>query len=190
MKKEEIDRRVQRTRKVLQDALIELIVEKGFDKVTVQDVIQRANVGRSTFYSHFKDTEDLFLSGFENLWSLFESHLTSQSGTKADLWDLSLTMFQHAKNYTEIYKAVVGKQSGSLMSAHVHKYLSALIRETLKPQLAENKKIPFDILVHYITHSLITLLIWWIEHDLTYSPERINEIFQGLTQPAIMAAAE
>ena len=64
MGKELYDRRVQRTRKVLHEALVELILEKGFDKVAVQDVIERANIGRSTFYSHFKDTEDLFLSGF------------------------------------------------------------------------------------------------------------------------------
>jgi AcrR family transcriptional regulator len=64
MRKERHDRRVQRTRKILQDALVELILEKGFDKVTVQDVIERANIGRSTFYSHFKDTEDLFLICF------------------------------------------------------------------------------------------------------------------------------
>lgn len=102
MRKEAIDRRIQRTRKALHEAQIELILEKGFDKVTVQDVIDRANVGRSTFYLHFKDIEDLFLGGFEYLWELFEGHLSEQSTDKADVWDLSLIIFQHAQNYTSV----------------------------------------------------------------------------------------
>src|SRR5215204_468239 len=158
MGKELYDRRVQRTRKVLHEALVELILEKEFDKVTVQNVIARANVGRSTFYSHFKDTEDLFLSGFENLWSLFEGHLTDRTLEKTSVWDLSLIVFQHAQSYTGVYKALVGKLGGNLMSAHMHKYLSALIRETLQGQGTKSKKIPLDIVVYHLASSLIALL--------------------------------
>ena len=187
MGKERHDRRIQRTRKVLQDALVELILEKGFDRVTVQDVIERANVGRSTFYSHFKDTEDLFLSGFENLWSLFEGHLTQQTLENAGVWDLSLIVFQHAQSYTGVYRALVGKQGGNLMSAHMHKYLSALMRESLKGQWTKSKPIPLDIVVYHLASSLIALLAWWVEHDLPHPPQRMNEIYQQLTRPAIEA---
>ena len=68
------DRRIYRTRKLLQDALIELILEKGYAAVTVQDIIDRANIGRSTFYAHFQDTESLFLSTFDWLWADFERY--------------------------------------------------------------------------------------------------------------------
>src|SRR5690242_13310 len=61
------DRRIQRTRQLLLDSLIQLILEKGYESITVQDIIDRANVGRSTFYSHFQDKEDLLLSGFESM---------------------------------------------------------------------------------------------------------------------------
>ena len=187
MGKELQDRRVQRTRKILHDALVQLILEKGFDKVTVQDVITRANVGRSTFYSHFKDTEDLFLSGFENLWSLFEHHLTGQMIESASVWDFSLIVFQHAQNYTGVYKALVGKQGGALMATHMHKYLSVLIREALKGQWSKDMRVPLDVVVHHLASSLIALLTWWVEHDLRYPPKHINEMFQQLTQPAVAA---
>ncbi|MEP7189354.1 MAG: helix-turn-helix domain-containing protein [Roseiflexaceae bacterium] len=62
------DRRVQRTRKLLQDALTTLIVEKGYEAVTVQDIIDRVNVGRSTFYDHFLNKQALLLSGFARFW--------------------------------------------------------------------------------------------------------------------------
>lgn len=178
------DRRIQRTRKALHEALVQLILEKGYDKVTVQDVLDRANVGRSTFYMHYKDLEDLFLSGFENLWSLFEGHLGGHSPEK-NLWDLSLIVFQHAQNYVEVYKALVGKQGGRLMSVHMHKYLSALIRKSLDPYWNDKKPIQLEIVVHHLTSSLIAALTWWVDHDLPYPPERMNEIFKQLTQPAI-----
>ena len=185
MAKEPSDRRIQRTRKVLHEALVALILEKEFNKVTVQDVIERANVGRSTFYSHFKDTEDLFLSGFETLWSLFEGHLTDQTPGKAGVWDLSLIVFRHAQSYAGVYKALVGKPGGALMSAHLHKYFSALIRETLKDAWGQEKPVPLEIVVHHLASSLIASLTWWVEHDLPYPPERMNDIFQQLTRPAV-----
>ena len=175
------DRRIQRTRKVLHEALVQLILEKGYDKVTVQAVLERANVGRSTFYSHYKDLEDLFLSGFENLWTLFEVHLGDQN----NVWELSLIVFHHAQSYVGVYKAMVGKQGGRLMSAHLHKYFSVLFRESLKPQWNERKQVPLDIVVHHLASSLIASLTWWVDHELPYSPERMNAIYQQLTQPAI-----
>lgn len=186
MKNRPLDRRIQYTREVLHKSLIQLILEKGYDKVTVQDVLNRADVGRSTFYSHYKDLEDLFLSGFENLWSLFEEHLDSRDDEK-EVWDLSLIIFQHAQNYVDVYKALVGKQGGRLMSAHLHKYFSALIRESLKPQWSGRKQIPLDMVVHHLASSLIASLTWWVDHDMQYSPARMNEIFRQLTQPAIDA---
>lgn len=185
MVKETSDKRIQRTRKVLQDALIELILEKEFEKITVQDVIKRANVGRSTFYLHFKDTEDLFLSGFENLWSLFDKHLSLQTTPKASVWDLSLIVFQHAHTYGNIYRALVGRQGEQLMSAHMYKYLSALMQDSLKEQWSQDKQIPLAIVVHHLVSSLTSLLIWWVNHDLSFPPTKMNDIYKLLTQPAI-----
>lgn len=187
MDQEKRDRRVERTRKLLHEALVSLIIEKDFEKVTVEDVVTRANVGRSTFYSHFKDIDDLFLSGFENLWSLFQRHLDERSDTALDAWALSLVIFEHAQSYTDIYKALVGKQGGRLMTAHLHKYISLLIRKALQAQWAGQKPIPLEVAVYHLTSSLLALLAWWVDHGLPYSPTRMNEIYRQLTQPAIAA---
>ena len=126
-----VDRRVQRTRQLLQEALVTLILEKGYEAVTVQDLIDRANVGRSTFYAHFRDKEELFLSGFEHLWSQFEQHLADQAAIDTSLWVISGILFQHAQNYRCVYKALVGKPSGNVMLSHMHKVLTVLMRETI-----------------------------------------------------------
>jgi AcrR family transcriptional regulator len=180
------DRRIQRTHKALHEALVQLILEKGYDQLTVQDVLDHANIGRSTFYSHYKDLEDLFLSGFDNLWSLFAEQLGERPVDKT-VWDISLIVFQHAQNYVGVYKALVGKQGGRLMSVHLHKYFSVLMRESLKPQWDGQKAVPLDIVVHHLASSLIASLTWWVEHNLPYSAEHMHAMYRQLTQPALDA---
>jgi AcrR family transcriptional regulator len=187
--KPKIDRRVQRTRQILQEALLSLILEKGYEAVTVQDVIDRANVGRATFYSHFQDKDDLFLSSFESLRDQFEQHLLTQSTAAENPWNLSLVMFQHAQSHLPIYKAMAGKQGGNVAMGHIHKYLSTLIQEHFKTQLSERKdlKVPPDVIAHYIVSAYMALLTWWLDHNAPYPAERMNEMFRQLTQPGIEA---
>jgi len=88
------DRRVNRTRKSLQEAFESLILEKGFNKVTVQDIIDRANIGRSTFCAHFKDIDDLLLSQFDDLREQFNQYMADQSVPGTNPWEITLLMFQ------------------------------------------------------------------------------------------------
>ncbi len=182
------DRRIQRTRQGLQDALLALILEKGFDAVTVQDVIDRANVGRSTFYAHFQDKEDLLLSGFEHLRTEFEGFFLGQELTDESPWAFSLSMFQHAENHRDLYKALAGKQGGNIALAHIQKYLYAYLLEHLKEQLPKRKKnISPEVLTHFISSSFISLLTWWLNNDSSYSAAQMNDYFRQLVQPGVDA---
>lgn len=182
---DKVDRRIQRTRQSLQDALITLILEKGYEAVTVQDVIDRANVGRATFYAHFQDKEDLLLSEFDQLTAHFNQHLAASE--EIDLWQLGLLMFQHAQNYHKIYKAAVGKQSGQIMLSHLQKYLTRLSQDSLQHQWGsqQNNIIPIEIVIHHLASSLLSLLIWWLDHNMPHSAERMAQMYQKLTQPGI-----
>ena len=189
MSKKVVDRRIQRTQQLLQDALIALILEKGFDAVTVQDIIDRANVGRSTFYAHYQDKEDLFLGGLEHLRAEFEDHLKGQSAMEENPWSLSLIMFKHAQEYRRVYKALVGGKGGHAMLAHIQKFLMAHIDEHLKSHFRARKKsrIPLEILSTYIVSSLTTLLTWWLDNDSPYSAEQMNDYYRQLVQPGVEA---
>ncbi|MBI5351995.1 MAG: TetR/AcrR family transcriptional regulator [Chloroflexi bacterium] len=180
------DRRIQRTRKGLQDALLELILEKGFDAITVQDVIDRANVGRSTFYAHFQDKEDLLLSGFEHLRTEFERFFMEQTVTDESPWALSLSMFQHAEGHRDLYKALAGKQGGNVALMHIQKYLYVYLLEHLKEQLPKKKKnISPEILTHFIASSFISLLTWWLNNESSYSAAQMNDYFRQLVEPGV-----
>lgn len=187
-----VDRRIQRTRGVLQEALLALILEKGFDAVTVQDVIDRANVGRSTFYAHFQDKEGLLLSGFEHLRTEFEQHLTSESMTSDSPWELTLSMFQHAQSQRQLYKAMAGKQGGNVALSHIQKFLFAYLHthlnDHLKQTVSKRKNdIPPEILAQYIFSSFISLLVWWLDNDSPYSAEQMNGFYRQLVEPGVNA---
>jgi AcrR family transcriptional regulator len=189
MQEKNEDRRIQRTRKALQDALLALILEKGYEAVTIQDVIDRANVGRSTFYLHFQDKDALFFSEFETLRTLFERHLLSQPMMDTSPWNLSLAMFRHAQENRQLYTALAGKQGGNLALTHIQKYLGSLLRVHLKQQFPqkENLPVPLEILAHYLINAFMSLLTWWLDHDLPYPAERMNDMFRQLTQPGVEA---
>jgi AcrR family transcriptional regulator len=172
------DRRIQRTRQLLQKALSELIVEKGYEKVTVQDVIDRANVGRSTFYAHFESLDQLLLSGFEPLRAQFEDFLAGTVYDNESPWALSLAMFQQ-----------VQKQKGGYITlTHVQKYLYGYLLGHLKLALPKrNKNIPPELLAHYVASSFIALVTWWIDNNYPFPAEKINELFRQLVEPGTMA---
>ena len=188
------DRRVERTRKLLHEALMSLIQEKGYEKVTVQDILDRANLGRSTFYSHYRHKKDLFLSGFDHLRALLEDRhralMAGKSPGKRGDFNLSLELFRHAGENHGHYKAMVGKQSGQMIMRQAHNYLTNVVREHLSSTIKgrKNPPMPLDMAAHWIVSSFLSLMTWWLDRDLPYSAEEMDNMFRQLTMPGIEAA--
>ncbi len=185
------DRRIQRTEHALRQALMDLILEKGYDAVTVQDILDRANMGRSTFYAHFRDKEDLLLSGFHNLFVDFQDEYRQaaghQDGDPSRMGrELSLFFFRHAGGHKPLFKAMIGEQGGRVAMEHTQKLLTRLIRDHLVEQLSgRQKEIPVDLLAHYIAGSYLAVLTWWLDHDAPYPPEQMDAFYQQLVFPGI-----
>jgi len=85
------DRRSQRTQQALGHALVELMTEKGYDAISIKDIIERANVGRSTFYSHYVDKDDLFVSQMDQVMDMLSHHPQERRNP----FFPSLGLFQH-----------------------------------------------------------------------------------------------
>jgi AcrR family transcriptional regulator len=188
MKKKTLpDRQIQRTQQFLLNALIDLIIEKGYEKITVQDIIDRANVGRTTFYSHFQDKQDLLLSGFEKLDDIFENFRSESSLAKSN-WDFSLALFQHAEEQRTAFKALFGKQAGVVMLHHLQKALTAYLKEQFRAMLPKKEQpVPPDIFVRYFVSTFLGLLTWWLDNDASDSAVQMNEYYRTLTEPTIQA---
>lgn len=191
MQKQKTDRRIQRTKQLLRDAIVALILEKGYDDITIQDILDRANMGRSTFYAHFRDKEDLLLSGFQVLFEAFQKEYRRTTSTGSDPAqvgrELSLFFFRHAGSHRGLFKAMIGERGGKFILEHAQKFLAQFIREHMIEELAnrQNINLPVDLISHYIAGSYLSLLTWWLDHDLPYTAEQMDALFQQLVFPGI-----
>lgn len=188
--KRKTDRRVQRTRQLLQGALISLILEKGYDAVTVQDILDRANMGRSTFYAHYQDKQNLLLSGFQELLETFQDEYQLSGSASSDpaamAKNLSLFFFRHARSHQGLFKAMIGEQGGKIIQDYLLKYVTQFIGKHLAEQLSDQQKqVPVELLAHFIASSYLSLISWWLDHNMPYSAEAMDRMFQQLVYPGV-----
>lgn len=188
MRNKENDRRVQRTRRTLREALIALILEKGYDQVTVQNIIDRADVGRSTFYAHFENKDKLLLSGFEDMRDVLTKANTEHRNPEKHSGDFSfdsLRIFQHADENRRIYRALVGRSSGDWFLKQMFRQHYDVCRKEIKISAKNEDSTLTDAAAHFFASSLTSLLTFWLDNNSPLTPEEIDELFKQLTMPGL-----
>jgi AcrR family transcriptional regulator len=192
MQTEKLDRRILRTRQRLREALLSLIVERSYEKTSVQDILDRAEIGRATFYEHFRSKEDLLASGIEQLrvHLLQEWESNSNAGrTPVERLGFALALFRHVDGHRRLYRAIVGRESGVIVERKMRRMLADLVREDLKScKSAGQKTISTDLAVQYVVGALWSVLTWWMDYRVPLSPEDMNSIFRRLTLPGLDTA--
>jgi AcrR family transcriptional regulator len=204
----EPDRRIRRTRRTLGQALIGLILEKGYDRVTVQDILDRADVGRSTFYAHFRDKEALLVANFDDLGEQLHADLDALTPGVAppDPTHPVGVIYRHAYERRAAYRALCGKQGGNIVYAHLHRLVGDLLREHLRPHLAAagsdrvckapgpsvgaRQSLDVDVVAEFYTSAALGLLIWWVDQDFPYDPATLATMYHRLAVPGVLAALE
>jgi AcrR family transcriptional regulator len=187
-----MDRRIQRTQDVLHQALISLMIEKGYEVITVQDIIDRANVGRSTFYSHYTGKQDLLMSGLKNLSKNLLAHQRAAIGKKGTFrergFGFSLAFFEHVDSHRKVYHAIVGRQSGTVVFTEFRTMLAELVRNDLKTLLPVDRvpDLPSNAVVHFVVGAVMSVLTWWMNERSKVSAAEADEIFRRLTLPSIL----
>jgi AcrR family transcriptional regulator len=188
------DRRVQRTQQLLEAALLSLIKEKDFDSVSVQQIIDRANVGRATFYAHYENKEDLLASGFRGLQeSLKERQREALARTRTvdeRLLAFSYHLLAHANEHRDIFPAMVSQRGGAVIQHLLRQILVNVVREDAKAMGARagGAKLPSEVTVQFVAGGLFGLLMWWMDGKMRLSVEEVNDIFRRLAIPAVKAA--
>jgi AcrR family transcriptional regulator len=176
-----MDRRAARTRKALHGALMSLILREGYDAITVQEIIDEADVGRSTFYAHYTGKEDLLRSGFQTLRAeLTEAQRTAaaKAGSQDRPLAFSLAMFEHAAAYTDVYRALVGGRGGVVAINEIRRILSEIVKKEVG--IREGQTVPREVRVDFIVGTLLTVLTWWLERSPGLSPGEADAIFRHL----------
>ena len=179
--KEKTDARVRRTRDALGDALIALMQEKPFDTITVQDVLDRAHVSRSTFYSHYSDKDDLLMSDADEFFQALSMAL-SQHGEKSDRVFPVREFFAHLSDVQPFFKALMksGKYQENMELARGH-FARGIERRLA--ELPRGQSIPpHELQAIAFTHAgaLLSLLTWWLDRGMRESPAEMDQLFHRM----------
>ncbi len=172
------DRRVLKTRLALRNAFLELLPEKGWDELSVQDICDRANVGRSTFYIHFQSKEELLSNGLNDLREGLQQQALSMLSKGCGAFPFVRGLIEHMFEQKRIFRSIVGRRSGHVVQTRFRELMLQLVGDSLE------KTVPAgwerDAATHYIAGALFELLSWSVD-DNTRTAEEIEQCFQQLS---------
>lgn len=172
MSSSSVDRRIQRTRFALRDALIALMHERGWEEIDVRTLCARANVGRSTFYEHFPNKEELLKASFAGL----KDALTKQTealppGPLAFVPGL----VAHVHEMQELFRALLVRRSGQYVQGRFRDLLIEMMLDDLPPS---RRSWEATARAHYLGGALFELLIWWLGSNRPHKPREIASLFK------------
>ena len=182
------DRRVLRTQQLLGEALVSMILENGYEAVTIKDITTRADVAYVTFFRHYKDIDDLLIHYMENVINELVEHMHTAMAQAANIEDCKLIegeiIFEHAGENARLYHILLGGAGTGRVRKRIQDTIARVILED--EDLPEDTGvIPRDLLAHHCAASLLGLIEWWLERDQPYAPAYMAEIYNRLLLSAV-----
>ena len=177
-----VDRRSLRTRSALRDALLDLIVERGWDDIAVQDLCERANIGRSTFYTHYTNKDALLVGSLDDLRGyLRQARREGGAAGERATFGFALGLIEHAHEQRRLFRTLVGRRSGYVVQQRFREMVIKLVGEELPAGNAPG--LPRTAAQRWIAGAFVELLGWWIEQRSPLPPPELAAMFESLAQP-------
>jgi AcrR family transcriptional regulator len=187
------DRRVQRTEALLRGALGALIRERPYDEIAVKEILNRADVGRSTFYAHFSDKDALLLSCVRDMLRPLHSaeRRPSVAMPHEAIVRFSLPIFSHIEEHRRGGQPTLGAQGRGVLHEHLQQAIIDLIADDVRAAVrrrgtAEHPST--DLLVRWIASTFALVLNWWVESDRPIPAREADRLFRRLVEPALADA--
>ena len=181
------DRRSRRTRQTLHETLMRLTVERGFDAISVADIVKAADIGRSTFYAHFTDKEDLLRSAAGSLRAvLMAEHAAARSaGGTHDQQALGFSRFMtaHLQEQQVLYQALMAGRAGPIFMDLIHHAIADIIRMELTPYASTIEHL--ELTVQFLVGAYLSVLTWWLDRGAQEPPAVVESAFRKLAASGI-----
>ncbi len=171
-------RRRTQTRKLLVDSAFHLVLERGYELISIQDITDLADLGRGTFYIHFKDKEDAVWAAFQDQFQQLEQHAHQQLDRKmpqVEYYGL-LNMFEHAASHRDIYRVMFGSQGSARLAIRAQDFLVDVLLHDIRnapPDTEQDFDLPHEFEAQLLAGMLSRLFYWWLETDNGYSAEQM-----------------
>lgn len=190
-----IDRRVQKTHRLLRDALVTLIHEKGYDSIAVKEILERANVGRSAFYTHFRDKDSLLASGIDHMLHATPARpLPPNVKRFAKVLWFSFPVLKYVRQCAHTTDWNMDSRGRTMVHERLRQVLIERLSDGVRAQIlrsgARADAVPPDLLVQYIVGTFILVLNWWVESGSTLSPLEADDMFLSMVLPTLAATVE
>lgn len=184
-----MDRRQKKTRRAIFEAFSRLLAQKRFGKITVQEIIDEANVGRATFYAHFETRDELLGALCEDLFS----HIMSSADECAHIHGLYSSasaetsvfchLLHHLRENDKHILDLLSCESHDLFLRYFKDHLRALIRrQFLEPGRPLRQDLPEDFLINHISGSFVEMVLWWIQGRMKQSPAELDRYFRSVIE--------
>jgi AcrR family transcriptional regulator len=181
-----MDRRIARTRSMLQRALIGLMTRKGYDAITVEEVCQEADIGRSTFYAHFTGKDHLKRSGLDDhLRAMLLEHQRAAAQRPLDGgFGFVLPFLEHARGQLDLYRALVSKGGVATTTAMLRRIVTELVRNELSSRPAPRGLRP-EVATAFVVGGFMSLLTWWLDGGARLPPAELDAMFRQLVSQGL-----
>lgn len=179
------DRRVQRTRSALREALMTLMAERGWDAIDVQALCDRADVGRSTFYQHYASKEELLKQNFAGLRGALLAHASARD--RGAPLAFVPPLLEHVHEFQAVFRALVGRRSGHYVRDRFQELLIDLVKTGLPRRASPAWQV--DAHAHYLAGALFELLVWWLGSNRPHSPQEVQALFDRWSRATLKAAS-
>ena len=188
------DRRIQKTEALLRGALGALIREKPYDDIVVKEILNRANVGRSTFDTHFADKDELLLSCIQDMLRPAQPGGSGRATAKpqGDIVWFSLTILEHIESHRRTGQATMEPRGRRAVHEHLQHAITELIEDEVRKALRRGSPgachASPDLLVRWIASTFVLVLNWWVESDNPIPAREADGLFRALIEPSLAAA--
>lgn len=178
-----MDRRVKRTRNLLAQALLDLVQEKKFEQITIQDVTDRADLNRATFYLHYGSKEELLADSLEGHFDALVAQITAVTVNKP-IWETPEAdelIFSHVAENADLYRVLLGENGLGYVINRIIDYITQYSEIQIRAGLGTAvPHVPVEILARHIAGSLYALITWWLTNDMPYTPRQMSEMTHRL----------
>lgn len=181
------DRRIQRTRAALQKAVIELILEKGYEALTVKEIAERADVNHATFYLHYKNKEQLLEITLGETIEALAQQLEQDKRCCIDSKQAIVQIFDHVACHANIYRVLLSMNGGvHSIVTQTRNHIASIVKRQLLTLAPYPGGIPYDVIAQHTAGALLAVVSWWLENDMAYSPNIIAEMTSQLSAPSML----
>lgn len=183
------DRRIEKTERALFNALSSLLQRKRYSAITVQEILNEASVGRTTFYAHYMDKDDLLMSYAEAVFQSMKMNVNLHKNSAKSFENrLPIAkLFEHVHNNSRLFRGILVSESGGFLLDNYRDYWNNLIGKYLLQLVPDGKdsRVPLEILTNYMTSTIFELLRWWQKSEEVYTPKQMEIYFFAMVSPCV-----